>query len=66
MHLPLVVVLQTLVQDWPMPASLKLVLMVAVTASTLLLIYHWGVRYTAIGRLLNGSRARPRAVVAMP
>ena len=62
MHLPLIVVLQ----DWPLSASLKLALMVAVTASTLPLVYHWGVRYTAVGRLLNGSRTRPRAAVATP
>ncbi len=66
MHLPLIVVLQALVEDWPLSASLKLTLMVAVTATTLLLGYHWGVRYTAIGRLLNGSRTRPRTAVATP
>ena len=66
MHLPLIVVLQALVQDWPLPGSLKLTLMVAVTATTLLLVYHWGVRYTAIGRLLNGSRTRPHTAVATP
>ena len=66
MHLPVIVVLQALVQDWPLPATLKLALMAAVTASTLLLVYHWGVRYTAIGRLLNGPRMRMRAAAVTP
>ena len=60
MHLPLIIALQGVAQDWPLPSIVKLALLVAVTGGLLLLIYQWGVRYTPIGTLLNGKRARVR------
>ena len=60
MHLPLIVALQGVAQDWPLPSVVKLTLLVAVTSAVLLLVYEWGVRYTPIGTLLNGKRVRVR------
>ena len=64
MHLPLIIALQGVAQDWPLPSVVKLVLLVAVTSAVLLLIYQWGVRYTPIGTLLNGRRVRVRSAEA--
>ena len=61
MHLPLIIALQSVAQDWALPASVKLVLLIAVTGGTLLLVYEWGVRYTPLGTLLNGRRTRTPA-----
>ena len=64
MHLPLIIALQGAAHDWPLPSIVKLTLLVAVTSGVLLLIYHWGVRYTPVGALLNGKRVRVRSVEA--
>ncbi|RMF43140.1 MAG: glucan biosynthesis protein [Planctomycetota bacterium] len=53
-HLPLVLLAQWLVRDWPMPTVAKFVGIVVVVTALLLLSYHYCVRYTWIGRLLNG------------
>jgi hypothetical protein len=42
-----------------MPAELKFVVVMALVTPVLLLTYSYGVRQTAIGRLLNGPRGRP-------
>ncbi|MHC5021817.1 MAG: acyltransferase family protein, partial [Planctomycetota bacterium] len=60
-HLPLVVAGQLVVRDWTAPAVAKFALLLAVCTPLLLASYHWGVRYTWIGRLLNGPRVRPAA-----
>ena len=62
-HLPLVVALQGLVAPWPLHWSLKLLLIVAVTTALLLASYHYAVRATWLGALLNGRR-RPRTLAA--
>ena len=53
-HLPLVVVLQFLVRDWPINALLKFLLINIATITLLLVSYHLLVRSTWIGWLLNG------------
>lgn len=58
-HLPLVAALQVWVGDWPLPWGLKFPFIVATTLLLLLLAYHFFVRPTLIGRVLNG-RAYPR------
>jgi hypothetical protein len=58
-HLPLVIAAQYAVRDWPLPALAKLVLIVAVVTSFLLWTYQALVRYTWLGRFLNGPRVRP-------
>ena len=54
-HLPLVIVLQFLVRDWPINALLKFLLINIATTTLLLISYHLLVRSTWIGWLLNGK-----------
>jgi len=64
-HVPLVIAAQYAVRDWPIPAVVKLLLLVAATTAVLLWSYQTMVRYTWLGRFLNGPRERPaRAVEA--
>jgi peptidoglycan/LPS O-acetylase OafA/YrhL len=58
-HLPLVLWLQVLAAKWPVNGWVKFTGIMAVTMVLLLASYHWCVRYTWIGRLLNGPRERP-------
>jgi hypothetical protein len=58
-HLPLIVAAQLLVRDWPIPALVKLLLVVVVVTAFLLWTYQTMVRYTWIGRFLNGPRTQP-------
>lgn len=55
-HLPLVLALQLLMRDWPLPWMIKFALLLGVVMALLLVSYHWLVRPTAIGALLNGRR----------
>jgi peptidoglycan/LPS O-acetylase OafA/YrhL len=59
-HLPFVVAAQAVVQNWPLPASVKFSLICIVTFAFLLTTYQVFVRYTLIGRMLNGPRVRMR------
>ncbi|MGJ5178836.1 acyltransferase family protein [Bradyrhizobium oligotrophicum] len=56
-HMPVVMALQLAVSqlDWPWPAKFATIL--AVALPVMLASYHWLVRGTIIGRLLNGRRA---------
>lgn len=58
-HLPIVAVLMILMKDWPVGPWVKFLLIVIVTSLVTLLSYQWGVRYTVVGRWLNGPRVRP-------
>jgi peptidoglycan/LPS O-acetylase OafA/YrhL len=58
-HLPLIIAAQLAVKDWPIPALAKFLLIVAVVTTFLLWTYQTLVRYTWLGRFLNGPRARP-------
>lgn len=58
-HLPLVLLAQWFVKDSSVPAFLKFAGMSIVISAFLLLTYEYGVRYTIIGRILNGPRQRP-------
>ncbi len=55
-HLPVVVALQVLVGHWPLHWSLKYPLILAVSLGLLFASYHWLVRPTLIGQLLNGRK----------
>lgn len=59
-HLPLVIFLQGMLRDWPVSPFLKFALVCGVSTGILLLSYQSLVRYTWLGRLLNGPRTRPR------
>ena len=58
MHLPLVVAGQLLVLHWPIHYHLKFLLVCVGVSLILLVTYQFGVRYTMIGRMLNGPRTR--------
>jgi peptidoglycan/LPS O-acetylase OafA/YrhL len=58
-HLPLIIAAQSVVRDWPLPALAKFLFIVAVVTSFLLWTYQTLVRYTWLGRFLNGPRVRP-------
>ena len=58
-HLPLIIGAQYVVRDLPYPAIVKFLLIVVVVTSFLLWTYQAMVRYTWLGRFLNGPRIRP-------
>ena len=58
-HVPLIIAAQWAVRDWPLPSLFKFVLVSVVVSSFLLATYQFMVRYTWIGRMLNGPRQRP-------
>lgn len=58
-HMPFVFIAQALVANWPLPAFVKLLLVCVGVIGFLLFTYQHLVRYTWIGRLLNGPRQRP-------
>ncbi len=58
-HLPLIIAAQYVVRDWPIPALAKFTLIVVVVTTFLLWTYQVLVRYSWLGRFLNGPRTRP-------
>lgn len=60
LHLPLVLWLQVLAAKWPVNGWLKFSFIMLVNVLVLLASYHWCVRHTWIGRLLNGPREKPK------
>lgn len=62
-HVPIVFVLQTLVADLPFHWAIKFPLVLAVSFAVLLVSYHYLVRSTFLGEVLNG-RKYPRGAVA--
>ena len=58
-HLPLIIAAQLAVKDLPIPAVAKFLLIVMVVTCILLWTYQTMVRYTWLGRFLNGRRFRP-------
>ena len=58
-HLPLVVTFQVIVFKWNLNSFAKCAFVCGASIAVLWLTYHWCVRYTFIGTLLNGCRARP-------
>lgn len=55
-HVPLVLVAQLAMRDWPLAAEVKFALILCGVTALLLVSYRWCVRPTVIGRLLNGPR----------
>jgi peptidoglycan/LPS O-acetylase OafA/YrhL len=64
-HLPLILVLQLLLFDVPLPPLAKIFVVLATTIAVLLPVYHYAVRPTVIGAVLNGRRYPLRAAVAV-
>ena len=60
-HLPPVILMQAWVRDWDWPAIPKFLFICTLVTAILLMTYQIMVRYTWIGRLLNGPRTRPTA-----
>ena len=65
-HLPVVIVAQSAIRNWEFPAAAKFIGLTTAITAGLLVSYQLGVRYTAIGALLNGSRSRPATRRAAP
>jgi peptidoglycan/LPS O-acetylase OafA/YrhL len=63
-HVPLVIAGQALLSGLKLPALVKLGLLLAAATAILLASYRFLVRYTWIGRLLNGPRTRERTSMA--
>jgi hypothetical protein len=55
-HVPLIIAGQALLRGLDLPAVVKFTLLIAVATAILLVSYRFLVRYTWIGRLLNGPR----------
>lgn len=64
-HYPVLIVLQIAVANVPLPAAIKLPLVTAGVVIASLVTYRYFVRYTVIGRTLNGPRTRPDAPVTV-
>jgi hypothetical protein len=60
-HLPLCIAGQAVISQWRAPVWVKLPVFSLVLTAFLLLTYHFLVRYTWVGKLLNGPRKRPQA-----
>ncbi len=58
-HVPLVIGAQLAVRDWPLSPRVKYFLVVLAVTGLLLPIYQFLVRYTWLGKLLNGPHVRP-------
>jgi Acyltransferase family/Ankyrin repeats (3 copies) len=58
-HLPLCIAAQAVIHTWPLSVWIKWPLLSIALTGFLLLTYHYLVRYTPIGTLLNGPRKRP-------
>jgi len=65
-HLPLIICAQMVVRDWQTPAIVKFLFVCVAVTGVLLLVYHTVVRYTWLGKLLNGPRQRPGKAGAAP
>ena len=58
-HIPLIIYIQYLVRDLPLLSGIKVTIVFVATTSMLLLSYHFLVRNTWLGVLLNGRRHAP-------
>lgn len=61
-HMPLVGLVAAFLIDYQLPVLVKFSLVCGVTAGVLLVTYQWFVRYSVIGRTLNGPRPRLQPV----
>jgi ABC-type multidrug transport system ATPase subunit/peptidoglycan/LPS O-acetylase OafA/YrhL len=66
MHLPVVAALQVWVGRWPLHWSVKFPFILVVSFAVLFASYHWLVRPTFVGALLNGRRYPRKAGASSP
>ena len=64
-HLALIVIAFELLVDWRVSVHLKFTVIVVGVTAILLVVYQFGVRYTPVGTMLNGKRARRRETVGV-
>ncbi len=55
-HMPMLLAFQLCLAPLPWPLLLKVPVALAGTSAALLLLYHWAVRPTWVGMMLNGRR----------
>ncbi|WND02943.1 acyltransferase family protein [Temperatibacter marinus] len=55
-HLPIVMALQVALYHWSLAAELKVILILLISTPLMFLSYHYLVRYTALGKFLNGRK----------
>ena len=65
-HLPIIFFLQVLMARWPLHWSIKFSVILATTTAIGLVSYHYLVRATFIGKLLNGRRYPKTRMPAIP
>jgi peptidoglycan/LPS O-acetylase OafA/YrhL len=58
-HVPVVIMAQYLVTSLHLPGWIKFLIVLAISLLILMVSYEWLVRYSWIGRLLNGRKIRP-------
>lgn len=63
-HLPLIILLQGVMQNWTAPALFKFTLIGVSITLVLLVMYEYLVRYRWLGRFLNGKREKPARLQA--
>jgi peptidoglycan/LPS O-acetylase OafA/YrhL len=64
-HLPIVFALAQAMSDWPLHWSIKFPLLLVTAMALLLASYHWLVRFTFLGKALNGKRHERPPVPAL-
>lgn len=62
-HLPIVMALQIYVSQWNLAAEIKYVLILGISIPLMLLSYHFLVRFSFIGALLNGRKKQKQSKV---
>jgi peptidoglycan/LPS O-acetylase OafA/YrhL len=55
-HLPLTAIIPGLISDWPLPATLKFLLVLIITSIISFVTYHYFVRASFVGKFLNGRK----------
>ena len=55
-HLPLTIIIPSLIIDWPLPATVKFLIVLISTTTICFITYNYLVRATFIGKFLNGRK----------
>ena len=57
-HVPVMIAVQIVISGWEIPLVMKLVIVIGGVTAFLLVIYHFAIRYTRVGEVLNGRKLR--------